>query len=741
MDQARNAEIILGGCERTKESLGDDGTTIEIECSCPLPSHGSGNGDKNPCCKFWVKEDGFTTVSCLADCDAEEILAHLNIEQPRREPIQPKKPIATWDFKDLKGKVRYHINKYPKGTIPPYQYWHRGKTVNGKQGDFIWGYKNKPKFFYNLCEAMFRLVDSGQEHNVLYGVEGMKDADTFRKANPDLAVISFCGGGGAKLTDSHREQLKELPFDEIRYIQDNDSTGDKAMKTWRGIAQELNVPFRGYKTPLEHKGADYTDHHEAGMGLDELVELTEVQMQPVHLPDNLGTDDEAARYLNTQLADQIRYCPGRKDPWLVFQGKVWDGGFDEAVELARGAFRSRINLAVENNEDASLIALMRKNLGKRAIENALSLNKANWKIQESELNAHEDLLPCQNGELNLRTLELHEHKPEHYFTKIAAVDYDKDAHCSIFLETLSYGIKDAQVMNFVLKSLGLAVLPDQSDWFFQWYGEGSNGKTTIATSIARVLGDGISTEGFAATTPMSCWLTDGRRKGGSAPRPDLMTTRDARFLLSSEPNANGLIDDGLLKSYTGGDPINERGLYQDHSRPFTPTGSIFLLTNHQLQINDSTHGMWRRVMFIHWDGEIPADKARTKMAEWLFKNEGPGILNLLADMAHLYLTQGKPEIPKVMTEKLEAYRLEMNKEAEFLEEMCCREDDSVCVSLQALHRRYTWFCDERGYKPKSYRGFNKQLRRAGLDSSGRAPNGDKAWKGLQLKGQGLRVVA
>jgi putative DNA primase/helicase len=72
-------------------------------CSCPLPTHGKGRGDKNPSLSIAESPDGSLLVHCKAGCDSRDIFTALrtrgllnNRPEAREHRIKPQRPIASF---------------------------------------------------------------------------------------------------------------------------------------------------------------------------------------------------------------------------------------------------------------------------------------------------------------------------------------------------------------------------------------------------------------------------------------------------------------------------------------------------------------------------------------------------------------------------------------------------------------------------------------------------------------------
>ena len=161
--------------------------------------------------------------------------------------------------------------------------------------------------------------------------------------------------------------------------------------------------------------------------------------------------------------------------------------------------------------------------------------------------------------------------------------------------------------------------------------------------------------------------------GGNAggPREDLVRLRGSRFVYVNEPDENGELREGTVKSMTGGDVITARGQRAIHSIEILPTWVVFMPTNHKPIVKGSDNGIWRRLKLIPFERDFDNDKTIIKdplRAEKL-KAELPGILSLIVRSAVRYQREGLSE-PNSVRAARDSYRTQMDLLAEWLDDCC-----------------------------------------------------------------------
>lgn len=101
--------------------------------------------------------------------------------------------------------------------------------------------------------------------------EGEKDCETAKQNGRTM----ICGhaGAGQRLAEEYVEQIRGLRL--LWIVPDLDDPGTKYALNWMAVARKAAVPFKVMRTPLEVKGADLTDHFQAGHGWEDLLDVTD----------------------------------------------------------------------------------------------------------------------------------------------------------------------------------------------------------------------------------------------------------------------------------------------------------------------------------------------------------------------------------------------------------------------------------------------------------------------------------
>ncbi|MEE2860857.1 MAG: phage/plasmid primase, P4 family [Pseudomonadota bacterium] len=292
------------------------------------------------------------------------------------------------------------------------------------------------------------------------------------------------------------------------------------------------------------------------------------------------------------------------------------------------------------------------------------------------------------GFSKVASIELLDHQRSFYSTKLMPVDYDPDAACPTFDRYLERIQPHAEMRGFLQRWLGLcmtALTGEQKLCFF--YGGGANGKSVLVDLMAQMMGD------YASTAKIES-LTGRNRRGGGDATPDLVPLMGARFVRASEPEEGEKLQEGIIKELTGGEPMLIRALHSD----FVEVKPIFKLTisgNHKPEIRGLDDGIWRRVLLVPFDVQIPKEERDPNLGKKLWA-ERSGILNWLIDGLIAYLEGGLQE-PAAVLDATREYREESDPVGMFLDTACVVTGDPVdSLYTKDLVAAFNFWLDRRG---------------------------------------------
>jgi putative DNA primase/helicase len=457
----------------------------------------------------------------------------------------------------------------------------------------------------------------------------------------------------------------------------------------------------------------------------------------------LNDSGNAQRIVDTNGED-IRFCEAW-DKWLVWDGRRWEVGAKyQMVRYAAGVVKDLIKRADQLRHEIEMLEEAKKGLdrgsladvspeleklqaeiqGKEQLANALEafaqksgdgprvsrmINLAasgeNIPITQGELDQGKFLLNVGNGTLDLKTGNLRSFSRADFITRVIDTEYNEDAECPIwgtFLTRIFNG--SADLIDFMQRAIGYSLTGDTSEQcIFILHGNGSNGKSTMLEALRYVLKD------YAQNTPSSTFI---EKRNESEAGYDLATLRGARLVTSVETKKNRTLDEGLIKTATGGDPITCRLMRQDFWS-YMPEFKLFMATNHLPAIKGTDHGIWRRIRCVPFNATI-SDEEKDKTLPDKLKREAPGILAWAVRGCHKWLKEGLG-MPREVQAATEVYRDDQDFLKDFLDEYCVIGAGNI-IERQTLYATYGGWAKSQGLFVISLTKFTQEIKARGFDT-------------------------
>jgi hypothetical protein len=306
--------------------------------SCPLPTHGQGNGDKNPSLSITDGPDSKPLFKCHGGCDQHDVFAAIKDFgllpelEPRAELLASIKPIQQptleqeWHYTDEDGVTLFIKQRYKTYDAKGKTYKQLRVDEQGKRHSTITGAKIVP---YNLPE-----VEQARVNNrTVFLTEGEKAADALKS----IGVCATCTHQGAS----------SFPEDAIQYfaglnvviLPDNDKVGwefaKKAVKAIKNVANSIRV----VDLPLEDIKEDAYEYvNRYGYDKTDLAAITKkaekiATEDDVTIPDRFVAQEEKEKTLEQSLTLGLSLQPAnlsiQRQPFKIEQLDDID---DEPVE-------------------------------------------------------------------------------------------------------------------------------------------------------------------------------------------------------------------------------------------------------------------------------------------------------------------------------------------------------------------------------------------------------------------------
>jgi putative DNA primase/helicase len=309
--------------------------------------------------------------------------------------------------------------------------------------------------------------------------------------------------------------------------------------------------------------------------------------------------------------------------------------------------------------------------------------------------------PGEEGGGKVADVQLIPHDRAHLITKCIPVAYDPRAEAPLFDAFLSRIQPDREMRLFLQRWLGLSLTAQKTSHVAFFYGSGANGKSVLVDIVAKILA------GYSTTLKVES-ITGSNQRTGAQATPDLIPLVGARFVRVSEPEQGTPLQEGTVKAMTGGEPIPVRPNYGEQFQ-LDPTFKLTLSGNHKPDIKGGDDGIWRRVLLVPFDVQIPASERDERLVAKLWA-ERAGILRWLVEGVIMVLEEGLCP-PAAVREATDDYREESDPLGAFLM-TCCnitgRPEDRL--GSKAIVEAFNYYLLERGNNTRQPTTITKAVR-------------------------------
>lgn len=288
-------------------------------------------------------------------------------------------------------------------------------------------------------------------------------------------------------------------------------------------------------------------------------------------------------------------------------------------------------------------------------------------------------------------------------SKLADVDYDPKATAPLFKAVVDRVLPHEPVRDFLQRYFGYGITAlTREQVFVLLHGEGANGKSTIVDIVARLLAD------YSTSVPIATLVNDNRSGKGSEATPDLARLPGARLVRTAEPKEGMSFDESLIKGLTSGEPFPMRRLNKEFIDIY-PTFKLIISANRKPTIKGNDDGIWRRVVMVPFDVQIPEAERDKQLPDKLWA-ERSGILNWLVEGCLAYLNLGGLKPPDEVTAATKEYREESDVIGMFVSsalEVTGLSTDEV--ESGELYRAFEVWCRRSSVTPFAPATFNRRM--------------------------------
>ena len=539
---------------------------------------------------------------------------------------------------------------------------------------------------------------------------------------------------------------EERHYTKAQFVAFSDFNGDFAATT-------KHLASQGYGTPLEPRLSkpsradyDYSDllpDKDTPMVENSQTETSENSQpsEPAARPrmekwTGVGAGRFAEKLYGKDFCDVTEEFSERGSRgWRVYEAGVWREDMtrqvrkamikvSDLIEHQAESIRDRAEEAFEASESkeskqalakANTLVTFAKNVasdgGIRALTNMFaSAGDVTRSIKEFDTNPA--LLCLKNGTFDLDTMTLREHDRKDLLTRRMDVEFDPEATCPRWEQSMIDWLPDPEIRAYVQRALGYTLLGTVEEGvFFVPWGDTGCGKSQFIETIKKVFGD------FGTTAEASTFRD--KVYGSSDSTNNLHDLRGRRFVASSETTKGAGLNEELVKRATGEEALKTRALYQSNIE-WTPEFVLWIATNFKPNLSADDGAIWRRVKPIHFPNNFSESADRIKgLGKQMMAAEMAGIFNWLLEGVAAYREQGLNE-PASLTQAVKDYRDENDPVAQFITEG--QADGFVTLAEGAeiesskLYNVFAEFCATNNMRLVDPRRFGRLMSSRGFET-------------------------
>ena len=315
----------------------------------------------------------------------------------------------------------------------------------------------------------------------------------------------------------------------------------------------------------------------------------------------------------------------------------------------------------------------------------------------TEFNKNPLSIVFENGILNLKTMKLEQHHPDHLETIKLHVNYNPEAvgpTADEFFKTATCG--DPEVIQLLYEAIGYSFLKTpELHKAFLLIGEGRNGKSTFLDIIKNICG------------MENCTSLDFKDLGEKF-RVGMLHNK--LVSLSGDISSQPLKDSDLFKRIVGGDEIT---IERKNAHPFNDTvfATLMFSANTLPRTPDTTSGFYRRLCIIPFN----ADLSSVSLVEGMeFKENLMKDLEYIAYQAvqHIHVVLNKTHTfiePLRVKEMMKDYKVENSSVLSWVVNKKLSKLDLLAKPEEELYAEYGVWCDINGFKQVRSTRFDTEI--------------------------------
>lgn len=341
-----------------------------------------------------------------------------------------------------------------------------------------------------------------------------------------------------------------------------------------------------------------------------------------------------------------------------------------------------------------------------------------------ETTAPPAIINCTNRELHLHSsgkVRLHRHSPKSGLRHTLPVNYDENAKCPEYDRALSQIFSNAKKPKELIRHwnelVGYLIQPTRHHpAIVAMLGAGGNGKTKLVATIMKLLGPDA--------------VHGGRVEELASNRFAIGSLRGKLLFVDDDVDTDIRLPDGILKTLSEGKRVTGEAKYKN-AFSFDVRAVPMLLCNNVPLLQDTSHGMLRRLHVLPFDKVFKGKEKDEALFPRIWANELSGVLNRALEGWKRLQERGHFDLPSDATRAANRWVKEASPFTAFIHEACERTPSARAPVKKVFQAFVDWAKASSIKRSVTRLKFKHDLEHAGFEV--KKSNGDIVVYGLDLQ--------